>query len=128
MAGRKLPESYSPWDALMVGLATHKIARLITKDRVTSFIRAPFVRYERDTGHGEVAEEPQGEGIRLATGQLLKCPHCLGNWVAGGFGVGMVAAPNLTRLVAFMYTAETVADFAQLAYVTAKDESDAGEA
>jgi Protein of unknown function (DUF1360) len=120
-AGRELPGRPSPTDLLTTGAATHKISRLLAKDKVTSFLRAPFVRFVEESGHGEVSEEPRGSGLRLATGELLVCPYCLGQWVAAGLGVGLVAAPGLTRLVTFVYTAETVADFLQLAYLAAEE-------
>jgi hypothetical protein len=119
----RLPSRFGLWDLFTVGAATHKIARLIAKDRVTSFARAPFVQYQEAEGHGEVSEEPRGTGPRLAIGELLVCPYCLGQWVAAGFGLGLVGAPELTRLLAFIYTAETVADFLQLAYKSAEDAS-----
>src|SRR5690348_6389875 len=50
----------SPWDLVLVGTATHKLTRLISKARVTSFLRAPFVRPAGRQGHGEVNEVPQG--------------------------------------------------------------------
>jgi hypothetical protein len=117
------PSRPGVWDVVTIGLATHKLARLISKDRVTSFVRAPFVRYVEAAGHGELDEEPRGTGLRLAAGELLVCPYCLGQWVAGAFGVGLVGAPNLTRLLAALYSAETVADFLQLAYRAAEDAS-----
>lgn len=120
-AGRKLPERYSPLDIVTAGVATHKLSRLLSKDKVTSFLRAPFVRYEEPSGHGEVSEEPRGTGLRLATGELLVCPYCLGQWVAAGFAVGMVSAPRFTRLVSYLYTAETVSDFLQLGYLAAEE-------
>jgi hypothetical protein len=120
-SGRDLPEGLRPWDVVTVGVATHKITRLIAKDRVTSFLRAPFVRYQEPAGHGEVSEEPRGHGLRLATGELLVCPYCLGQWVAAALGVGLVASPRLTRLIAFIYTAETVSDFLQLGYLAAEE-------
>jgi hypothetical protein len=119
--GRELPERYSPWDVATTGAATHKLSRLITKAKVTSSLRAPFVRFEGRAGHGEVDEAPRGRGLRLAIGELLACPYCVGQWIAGGLAVGMVAAPRFTRLVAFMYTAETIGDFLQLAYRAAED-------
>jgi hypothetical protein len=117
----ELPERYSILDVVMMGIATHKLSRLITKDKVTSFARVPFVRYEEPGGHGEVNEEPRGEGIRYATGELLVCPYCVGQWVVGALAVGMVGAPRATRLVTAMYTAETIADFLQLGYKAAED-------
>ena len=119
--GGELPERLGTWDVVTAGAATHKLSRLLTKDKVTSFVRAPFVRYEESSGHGEVSEEPRGTGLRLAIGELLVCPYCLGHWIAGGFTVGYVRAPRLTRLIAFLYTAETIADFLQLGYKAAED-------
>jgi hypothetical protein len=117
----ELPADYQVLDLVMAGAATHKLSRLITKEKVTSFIRAPFVRYEQPAGRGEVREKPRGEGVRLAVGELLACPYCVGQWIAGGFGVGMVAAPRLTRLIAFVFTTETISDFLQIAYRAAED-------
>jgi hypothetical protein len=109
------------WDLVTVGAATHKLSRTIAKERVTSFLRAPFVTYRGRDGFGEVDEEPRGTGVRLATGELLVCPYCLGQWIASAFAVGLVGAPDLTRLLAFIFTAETVADFLQLAYRASED-------
>jgi hypothetical protein len=120
-SGRKLPEAIGTRDVILAGVATHKVSRLISKDKITSFIRAPFVRYQEPTGQGEVSEEVRGTGLRKSLGELLNCPYCLGQWVAGAFAVGLVAAPRPTRLVAAMYTAETLADFLQLAYVAAEE-------
>ena len=47
---------------LLFGIATHKIGRIITKDWVTSPIRAPFTRYEESVGGGEVKEQSRAKG------------------------------------------------------------------
>ena len=112
----ELPERVETRDIVLMGLATHKVTRLLGKDRVTSFLRAPFAEYQDRAGHGEVEEKARGRGLRLATGELLICPYCLAQWVVGAFAVGTVAAPRLTRLLAAMWTAEAISDFAQLAY------------
>jgi hypothetical protein len=119
-AGKELPARYSPWDVITAGVATHKLSRLIAKDKVTSFLRAPFTRYREGAGHGELEEEARGTGLRLATGELLLCPYCLGQWIASGFAVGMVAAPRFTRMAAYIFTAETISDFLQLGYLAAE--------
>jgi hypothetical protein len=31
-------------------MATHEYSRLVAKERVTSFLRAPFVRYQNPSG------------------------------------------------------------------------------
>ncbi|MEJ7876551.1 MAG: DUF1360 domain-containing protein [Solirubrobacterales bacterium] len=118
---RGLPNSPDAWDVATAGAATFKLTRLITKGKATSFIRAPFVSLEGAAGHGEVTEEPRGEGLRLAVGELLVCPYCLGQWVGSSITVGYVAAPRLTRLLTSLYTSLALADFAQIAYKAAVD-------
>jgi hypothetical protein len=120
-AGRELPERPALADLALIGVATHKISRLISKDKVTAFVRAPFTRFEEPAGHGEVEEAPRGHGARYAIGELLVCPYCLAQWVSGAFAVGLVAAPRATRFVAGIYVAETASDFLQLAYKAAED-------
>jgi hypothetical protein len=119
--GRELPERLPASDLALAGIATHKVSRLLAKDKVTSFLRAPFTRYEEPAGHGELEEAPRGTGLRYAAGELLVCPYCLAQWVAAGFAVGLVAAPRTTRLIAGIYAAETISDFLQLAYKAAED-------
>lgn len=120
--GRELPEHPRASDLVLTGIATHKLSRLLAKDRVTSFVRAPFTRYQEPAGHGEVEEQARGSGMRLAIGELLVCPYCLAQWVAATFAVGLVAAPRATRFVAGIYVAETLSDVLQLAYRAAEDQ------
>lgn len=120
-SGRQLPERPRASDLVLAGIATHKVSRLLARDRVTSFVRAPFTRYQEPAGHGEVEEQPRGTGIRLALGELLVCPFCLAQWVAAAFAVGLVAAPRETRFIAGIYVAETLSDVLQLAYGAAED-------
>lgn len=121
--GHELPERFGAADVLLIGVASHKLSRLIAKDKVTSFLRAPFTRFQEASGHGEVEEEPCGHGLRLAAGELLVCPYCLAQWVATGLSLGLVGAPRLTRLVSTILVAHTVSDFLQVAYRAAEEES-----
>jgi hypothetical protein len=120
--GHRLPERFTAPDVLMLGVATHKLSRLIAKDKVTSFLRAPFTRFQEPSGQGEVEEEPCGHGVRLAVGELLVCPYCLAQWVATGLTVGLVCAPRLTRLLNTVFVAHTISDFLQVAYRAAGDQ------
>lgn len=88
--GHELPEQITAGDVVLVGVATHKLSRLITKDKVTSFLRAPFTRFQESSGYGEVEEQPCGHGARLVIGELLVCPYCLAQWVATGLTLGLV--------------------------------------
>jgi hypothetical protein len=120
-SGRELPERPTAADVLLMGVATHKLSRLIAKDRVTSFARAPFTRFQEASGQGEVEERAVGHGLRLATGELLICPYCLAQWVATGLTIGFVAAPRVTRMLSTMLVAHTVSDFLQAVYRAAED-------
>jgi Protein of unknown function (DUF1360) len=117
-----LPERFGPTDLVLLGVATHKFSRLVAKDRVTSFLRAPFVRYEGEAGPSEVSETPRGQGAQRAIGELINCPFCLGMWIASGLGLGFVAAPRVTRFLAGVGAALAVADFLHLAHAAATQE------
>lgn len=107
-------------DMALMGVATHKVARLITKDFVTSFIRAPFTRYEgHGVAHAEVEESARGAGMQRALGELLTCPYCIAQWVAPAFWFGSLLAPAPTRLVSRVFSTVAVADVLHLAYVKA---------
>ncbi len=120
--GHELPERPTVADLLLIGIATHKLSRLIAKDKVTSFIRAPFTRFQEPSGQGEVEEEPCGHGLRLAVGELLVCPYCLAQWVATGLTLGLIGAPRITRLLGSVFVAHTISDFLQVAYRAAEDQ------
>ena len=93
LVSHDLPEHSSITDVVLLGVATHKYSRLVTKDRVTSVLRAPFVRYQRDAGPGEVEEEARGEGARRAIGELVVCPYCVGVWIATALSFGLRGSP-----------------------------------
>ncbi len=118
--GRELPERLSWGDLALVTVATHKLARLVAKDPVTSPLRAPFTQFAGTSGEAELAEEVRGSGPRKAVGELVTCPFCLGQWVATAFAFGLVLSPRPTRLTASVFTALTGADFLQLAYAKAE--------
>jgi hypothetical protein len=103
-------------DVVLHGLATQKLSRLVAKDKVTSVLRAPFTRFQEPSGHGELEEAPRGDGLRYAVGELLVCPYCVAQWVAGGLAVGHVFAPRTTRMLSAMWAAQAIADGVQLAY------------
>jgi hypothetical protein len=119
--GRGLPDGVGPWDVLLLALATHKVSRTVTKDAVTSPLRAPFTRYKETGGPAEVMEEVRAtSGLRHSIGELITCPFCLDVWIATGFTLGLVFAPRVTRLVATTFTAITGADFLHLLYTKAQ--------
>ncbi|GAA3974180.1 DUF1360 domain-containing protein [Actinomadura viridis] len=105
-----------PGDLALMTVTTHKLARLIAKDPITSPLRAPFTRYAGTSGPAELAEEARGNGFRHAVGELLTCPFCTAQWVATAYAAGMVFAPDATRLAGMTMTAVAGSDWLQLGY------------
>jgi hypothetical protein len=114
-AGVRLPSRIAAGDLATLGIATFKLSRLITKDRVTSFARAPFVEFQRNAGHGEVEERPRGTGLRRAVGELVVCPYCIGVWVATALIGGLIVAPRATRVASGALAVVAIADALQMA-------------
>jgi hypothetical protein len=121
--GRQLPERVEPRDVIIIGVASHKLSRLISKDKVTAPFRTPFTELEEKGGPSEFEESSRGTGLRRAVGDLLVCPYCLGLWVAGAFSLGLLFAPRLTRFIASLFSALTISDFFQVAYKAAEDKA-----
>lgn len=68
---RDLPVRIAPGDLVLLAVSTHKLSRLLTRDWVTSFYRAPFTTYKGGAGGPEVNEEPRGHGMQRALGELF---------------------------------------------------------
>ncbi len=116
-----LPERIEPKDLALFALATQKLSRVITKDKVTSAFRAPFTEVEGKGGPGEIEERAKGRGLRRAIGELLTCPFCLGTWIASGFIYGYIFVPRVTRPLASIFAVSGLADFLQQAYIKAQE-------
>ena len=117
---RKLPE-LSLKDVLLIGVATHRLARTLAKDPITSPIRMPFTRYAGTGGPAELQEEVVAEGVGHAIGELVTCPFCLAQWVATGFAAGMIFSPRATRLAAATFSVVAIADFLQFGYAAVQE-------
>jgi Protein of unknown function (DUF1360) len=111
--GREAPD-LRPIDLAVLGAATFKAARTISREEVGSFIREPFVEGD---GHGG-AEDPVETGdLRQAIGELVTCSRCVGTWVAAGLTTTQVVAPRFGRLLAWSLAAAGANDFLQAGFV-----------
>ena len=115
-SGRPLPERIPLGDAVLLTVATFRLARRIAKDPVTSPLRAPFATFHGASGEAELAESVRGHGPKHAVGELLTCPFCLAQWVGTGFVFGYATAPRATRLAALTMTTVAGSDVLQFAY------------
>jgi hypothetical protein len=116
-----LPKRFRLLDLALLSIATHKMSRIVAKDRITGILRAPFVSYIRSAGAGEVEEEPRGRGIQRGIGQLISCPYCMAPWCATALAFGFVFAPRMTRFFAGILASVAASDFLQRAYLAAKE-------
>lgn len=121
---RPLPQRLAWSDLALLTVATHKFARLVTKDPVTSPLRAAFAQYSGTSGEAEVAEEVRGQGPRKAVGEMLTCPFCIGQWTATAGVFGLVVAPRSARLAASVFAVLAGSDVLQFLY--AKLQQDLG--
>lgn len=117
---RRLPGRWSATDLLATGVATHRLARIATRDRVAMPFRAPFAEYQGPAGAGEVNERPRGHGLRRAIGLLVTCPFCMSPWIATAFLGAKAARPRAVRFVEGVLVSVTVADFVQQLYAAAR--------
>ncbi len=108
---KRIPDRVKVGDIILLGIATHKLTRIITKDWVTSPFRAPFTEYVRSVGGGEQTDKSRGSGLQRAVGDLITCPWCSGPWVGAALFGGLMFRPRATRLVAGMLASVAVSDY-----------------
>jgi hypothetical protein len=89
ITGREIPDGLAVKDLVLSAVATQKLSRLITRDPVTSPLRAPFTVYQGTEGPAELKEGTRGHGAQKVIGELITCPFCIDMWVA----TGLVATP-----------------------------------
>jgi hypothetical protein len=116
-SGRRLPEQIPVRDLALLSVGTFKLSRLITKDKVTAAVRAPFTQYQGDAGPAEVSERATGSGLHRAVGELLACPYCISQWIATVLIAAYLWQPRLTRTAASLFAVVTGADYLQQAWV-----------
>jgi hypothetical protein len=62
----------------VLAAATFALADVIAKQKVSTWLREPFV--EESADHKPV--RPEGSGMRYTIGELLTCTRCVGTWSA----------------------------------------------
>lgn len=101
--GRGVPSA----ELLPIGLATFTFGRVLTEQKVASWLREPFVA-EPEEG----SSEPRDRGLRYAVGELLSCTRCTGSWVALGLVATRVLSPSLGRILTTVGAVGAVDDVA----------------
>ncbi len=62
----------------VLAAATFALADTIAKEKVSTWLREPFV----EEGSDHKAVKPEGSGLRYTIGELLTCTRCVGTWSA----------------------------------------------
>jgi Protein of unknown function (DUF1360) len=100
-------------DLIALSAATFKASRALSRERVGSFVRQPFVEGDADTGE---EERPAGTGLQRAVGELVTCPRCLGTWSAAALASAQMLTPRFGRLLTWTLGASAANDFLQAAF------------
>ena len=109
---RRTPPSTAV-DLLALSAATFKVSRTLSRERLGSFVRQPFVEGDADSGEDE---QPAGTGFQLALGELVTCPRCLGTWSAAVLVSSQMVAPRFGRLLTWSLAASAANDFLQAGF------------
>ena len=103
--------SVTALELTLLAAASFKAARAISRERVGSVVREPFVE----------AERPAGSGARRAFGELVTCTRCVGTWAAAGLIATETAAPRFGRVLTLTLAAGAGNDFLQAAFAALCD-------
>jgi hypothetical protein len=106
-------------DLALLGLATFKASRTLARDKVTSFVREPFVE-----GHayGGDEERPVHDGeLKQAIGELVTCTRCVGTWMGASLASLTLLAPRTGRLLTTVLAAGALNDWLQAGFAALTD-------
>ena len=112
----RLPEEVPFRDVSLVALSTYKLSRVIAKEEITTFVRAPV------TEDAE-AQEPKREGAARVLGELVTCPYCIGLWISSALSFSLVRFPRETRFATAIFGAYGLADFFHAGFVRLRGQS-----
>lgn len=94
----------------LMGLASHRIGRIVAFERVAVPIREPFTATVPDDSGVDDTVVARGRGVQWAIGELLSCPTCVASWAALMLYVGSTTLPGPTRAFVNVLAAAGVAE------------------
>lgn len=100
----RIPERVPFVDVVRIALSSYKLSRVVAKEEVTTFVRAPVTE---DPG----AQKPKPDGLARVLGELVTCPYCIGLWIASGLSYALVLFPRETRFATSIFGSYAIADF-----------------
>jgi len=109
-------------EVLPIGVAAFALSKLLTKEKIETWVREPFVEEQPD---GE--RTPKGKGLRYAVGELLTCSRCMGAWSGLGITALRVMRPREARILTTVLAASAVNDFMQTGFSLAASHTNLAE-
>ena len=103
----------SALDLVALSAATFKASRTLSREKVASFLRQPFVEGEAELGE---EERPTGEGLQRALGELVLCTRCVGTWSAAALASSQMVTPRFGRALTWTLAASAANDFLQAGF------------
>lgn len=94
-------------DIILIALATHRLTRLVTNDKIFAFVREWFM----DPGQDENTWVKPAGGVRRLMAELIECVWCTSMWAAlvalsfyligavGKFAIMMLAVSSLGMIL-----------------------------
>jgi hypothetical protein len=104
----------STLDLVVLCAGSFKAARSLSRERVGSVLRQPFV--DESESADVVHERPAGAGLQRALGELVTCTRCVGTWTAAGLLTCQAIAPRFGHLLTWSLAAGAGNDFLQAAF------------
>jgi hypothetical protein len=106
-----------PAEIVPLGIATFALSKLISKEKIDSWVREPFVD---ELPSGE--RRPKGRRMRYAVGELLTCTRCVGAWSSLALVGLRLGRPREGRIVTALLGTTAVNDWlhAGFTYVCAQ--------
>lgn len=117
---RAVPLSELP----VLAAATFALADVVAKEKVSTWMREPFV--EEGADHKPV--RPEGSGFRYTIGELLTCTRCMGTWGALALVGLRTTSPPAGRAVSTVLALAGVNTFLQSAFRLLAERTDQASA
>src|SRR4051794_6378223 len=106
--GRASKDPITNRELVPLAAATFAVSKAVARERIGSWVREPFV--ENDD------QQPKGNRIRRAVGELVTCTRCVGTWSALGVVGLRIAHPEAGRTVSMVLASSAFNDWMQAGF------------
>ena len=107
--GRAAKDPIATRELIPLGAATFAVSKAVARERIGSWVREPFV--EQNEG-----QQPKGNRLRRAVGELVTCTRCVGTWSALGVVGLRVLHPEAGKTVSMVLASSAANDWLQAGF------------